>query len=47
MQMDEDQSNAALNPSDVPINQWVWPGILTGMASGWYLIRKRKADKTE
>lgn len=45
--MDEGQSNAALNPSDVPINKWVWPAILMGVASGWYLIRKRKADKTE
>ncbi|WP_291275973.1 hypothetical protein [Flavobacterium sp.] len=44
--MDEDQLNAALNPPDASIDQWVWPALLMGMASGWYLIRKRKAYQT-
>ena len=43
----EDQLNAALNPPDAPINDWVGLMMFAGVVAGWYLIRRRKEVKAQ
>lgn len=45
--IEEEQLNAALNPTDAPINDWVGLMMFAGVVAGWYLIRKRKEVKAQ
>lgn len=45
--IEEEQLNAALNPTDAPINDWVGLMMFAGVVAGWYLIRRRKEVKAQ
>ena len=45
--IEEEQLNAALNPTDAPINDWIGLMMFAGVVAGWYLIRRRKEVKAQ